>query len=78
MKKQIHPKYFPKAEFHCACGAKYIIGSTKELINVEICSACHPFFTGQEKTLDLAGRVDKFNARKLAATKSKKVVNKEN
>jgi len=71
MKKEIHPKYFDKSETVCACGAKYNIGSTKEAIAVEICAVCHPFYTGNDKVLDTAGRVEKFKARKEAGTKKK-------
>ena len=67
MKKDIHPKYFDKAEVSCACGAKYDFGSTKEKISIEICGHCHPFYTGTEKMMDTAGRVEKFKARKAAA-----------
>lgn len=67
MKADIHPTYYPDAVFTCACGATYSIGSTKEAVQVEICAKCHPFYTGTEKTLDSAGRVDKFNSRKAAA-----------
>jgi large subunit ribosomal protein L31 len=63
MKKDIHPAYFTQATTTCACGANFSIGSTKESQNIEICSQCHPFYTGQEKTLDAAGRVEKFKAR---------------
>lgn len=76
MKKDIHPKYFDKAEVSCACGAKYDFGSTKEKIIVEICGACHPFYTGTEKVLDSAGRVEKFKARK-ASTGTKKSAKKK-
>jgi large subunit ribosomal protein L31 len=70
MKKDIHPKYFAKANTVCAaCGAKYDFGSTKEEIHVEICANCHPIYTGNEKVLDTAGRVEKFRARKEAGTK---------
>ncbi|MBN2395120.1 MAG: 50S ribosomal protein L31 [Candidatus Atribacteria bacterium] len=62
MKKGIHPKY-GKAMITCACGNTFETGSTKEEIRVEICSACHPFFTGKQKILDSAGRVEKFNRR---------------
>lgn len=73
MKKDIHPEYFPKASVECACGAKFTTGSTKEKIHVEICSTCHPFYTGTEKVLDSAGRVEKFKSRRAAAvTKSAK------
>ena len=67
MKKDIHPQYFPKASVECACGSKFTTGSTKESIRVEICSACHPFYTGTEKILDSAGRVEKFKSRRAAA-----------
>lgn len=69
MKKDIHPKNFDKTEAKCACGATFIIPSTKASLDVEICSACHPFYTGQEKVLDTAGRVDKFNKKRAAASK---------
>jgi large subunit ribosomal protein L31 len=71
MKKDIHPKYNNKSEVTCACGAKFAVGSTMDKINVEICSQCHPFYTGNEKVLDTAGRVDRF--KKRAASASKKV-----
>ena len=79
MKAEIHPKYFDKAKVTCACGNVFTTGSTKEEINVEICSTCHPFYTGLEKVLDTAGRVEKFKARKQAATgaKEKKTVEKK-
>ncbi len=67
MQKDIHPKFFPEAKVTCACGKTYVVGSTKETFEVEICSACHPFYTGTEKTLDTAGRVEKFKNRKAAA-----------
>lgn len=74
MKKDTHPTYFPEAKVSCACGNTFTVGSTKEKIEVEICSHCHPFFTGKEKVLDAAGRVEKFKARqaKAAAPKAKK------
>ncbi len=53
MKKDIHPQYFPKAKVKCGCGNEFSIGSTKKEIEVEICSACHPFFTGKEKLIDV-------------------------
>ncbi len=60
MKKDIHPKYFQKSNVRCACGNSFNIGSTKEEIEVEVCSACHPFYTGKEKILDTMGRVERF------------------
>ena len=73
MKTDTHPTYFPEAKVTCACGRVFTVGSTQEKIEVEICSACHPFYTGNDKILDTAGRVEKFKARKAAATgKAKK------
>ena len=60
MKKEIHPKY-GKAIISCACGNSFETGSTKESMKIEICSACHPFFTGKQKIVDTAGRVERFN-----------------
>jgi large subunit ribosomal protein L31 len=71
MKKDIHPAYFSEANAVCACGASFIVGSTKEKISVEICSQCHPFYTGNEKLLDSAGRVEKFKARQTATAAKK-------
>jgi len=70
MKKDIHPTYYPSAKVRCACGNKFIIGSTRPEIAIEICSACHPFYTGKEKLIDTAGRVEKFKARKAKASKT--------
>jgi len=69
MKKDIHPTYHQKAIIKCACGNTITVGSTKEKTEVEICSACHPFFTGKEKIIDTAGRVEKFKARQAKAKK---------
>ena len=59
MKKDVHPEYGP-AVVRCTCGHVIETRSTKKEINVEICSACHPFFTGQQKLIDTAGRIEKF------------------
>jgi large subunit ribosomal protein L31 len=67
MKTGIHPQYFPQAKVNCSCGASFVVGSTKPEIHVEICSNCHPFYTGNEKVLDIAGRVERFKARKTKA-----------
>ncbi len=69
MKKDIHPKYFDKASVACSCGNTFTVGSTKENIKVEVCSACHPFYTGKKKILDTMGRVEKFKER-MAKKKS--------
>lgn len=62
MKQGIHPKY-GKATVKCACGETFETGSTKPNLNVDICSKCHPFFTGRQKLVDTGGRVDKFKRR---------------
>ena len=72
MKKNIHPKFNINAKATCACGASFLVGSTMEDIKIEICSQCHPFYTGNEKLMDTAGRVERFNKRKVASAKAKK------
>lgn len=67
MKTEIHPTWYPEARVHCACGSTFTTGSTRKEISVEICSACHPLFTGQQKLVDTAGRVDRFNQRAAIA-----------
>jgi len=71
MKKDIHPKYYDKAKVRCACGNTFTMGSTREEIDVEICSKCHPFYTGKEKMIDAMGRVEKFK-QKMAKKESLK------
>lgn len=63
MRIDIHPSYYEEAKVHCACGNSWTTGSTLPEINVEICSRCHPFYTGKEKLLDTRGRIDKFKKR---------------
>jgi len=60
MKKEIHPKYYPKAKIICSCGNIITAGSTVPEIHVEICSKCHPFYTGKQKLLDTSGRLERF------------------
>ncbi|MCJ7804300.1 50S ribosomal protein L31 [Patescibacteria group bacterium] len=75
MKKDIHPQWYPQAKVTCACGASFVTGSTKPEIQVDICSQCHPFFTGEMKFVDTQGRIEKFQAKQQAAkgyTKKKK------
>lgn len=74
MNKDIHPQYYPNAKITCSCGNSFVVGSTKEEIFVEICSACHPFYTGKQKLVDTAKRVDKYNKRIEA--KAEKIVTK--
>jgi large subunit ribosomal protein L31 len=76
MKTEIHPKYFPEAKVHCACGNVFTVGSTKPEIKVEICYNCHPFYTGKEKVIDTAGKVEKFKARRTKAVAAPKVEKK--
>lgn len=72
MKKDLHPKYYPNAAVTCSCGNSFAIGSTKESLAVEICSSCHPFFTGNEKMIDAGGRVERFRRIAKAAEKAPK------
>ena len=60
MKSSIHPQYFENTTITCGCGAKYTVGSTKENVHVELCAACHPFYTGKQSLIDTARRVEKF------------------
>ncbi|MDP4009296.1 MAG: 50S ribosomal protein L31 [bacterium] len=69
MKKDIHPTYFPESQVSCVCGNSLTVGSTKETLNIEVCSSCHPFYTGKEKTLDRVGQVQKFRKRLEKAKK---------
>ena len=77
MKNTIHPQYFAEATVICACGHTFTTGSTKQEIHVEICSSCHPFYTGKTKLIDTAGRLQKFTEKKersaqVAAAKTTK------
>ncbi len=66
MKKDIHPKYYPEAKVICSCGNTFVTGSTLPEIRTELCSACHPFYTGKQKLIDTARRVEKFEAKMKA------------
>jgi large subunit ribosomal protein L31 len=72
MKQGIHPKYYEKAAITCACGAVLETGSTVESMHTEICSQCHPLYTGKKKVIDTTGRVDRFKklTEKSAAVKA--------
>jgi len=61
MKEKIHPKYFTDASVSCSCGNTFTTGSTRQTLRVELCNKCHPFFTGEQKIIDTAGRVERFN-----------------
>jgi len=75
MKKDIHPKYYSEAKVSCACGNSFVTGSTVSELKTEVCSACHPFFTGKQKLVDAARRVEKFHA-KVEAKAGKEVKHK--
>jgi large subunit ribosomal protein L31 len=63
MKEKIHPQYYPEAKVVCSCGNTFTVGSTKKEIGVELCSKCHPFYTGEQRVVDTAGRVERFRRR---------------
>ena len=73
MKATIHPKWYDEAVVSCACGNTFTVGATKQEIRVEICSKCHPFFTGDQKFVDTLGQVDRF----IKKTESSKVKQEE-
>lgn len=70
MKEGIHPTYNSQATISCACGTTYTIGSTQESVDIELCANCHPFYTGKQKIVDTARRVEKFKARNEQADAS--------
>ena len=63
MKDKIHPEYYNDAKVICSCGNTFTTGSTRKTLKVELCSKCHPFFTGEQKIVDTAGRVERFKRR---------------
>ena len=71
MKAEIHPEYI-ESNMSCACGNKIVTRSTVKEVHVEICSACHPFYTGKQKLIDSAGRIEKFTKKYEKALKAKK------
>lgn len=82
MKANIHPKYFDNAQVSCACGNRFNLGSTQELIRIELCNKCHPFYTGEHKFVDSASRIQKFQkkqeiAKQRIAIKTKKIEEKK-
>ena len=74
MKPNIHPQFNNQVTVSCACGNTFVTGSTAKEIYTEICSACHPFYTGKQKLIDTQGRVDKFKKRNATAVQIKSVV----
>ncbi len=69
MKKDTHPQYYKNAKISCSCGASFSIGSTTKDVKIEVCSQCHPHYTGKKKILDSMGRVEKFKQRMAKKTK---------
>ncbi len=63
MKENIHPKYYEDAKVSCACGNSFVTGASKESLRVEVCSQCHPFYTGSQRIMDTAGRLERFKRR---------------
>jgi len=63
MRDKIHPEYYNDAQVICSCGNTFTAGSTKKVLKVELCSKCHPFFTGEQRIVDTAGRVERFKRR---------------
>jgi len=63
VKDKIHPQYYTDAKVICACGNTFIIGSTQKILKVEVCSKCHPFFSGERRVIDTAGQVERFKRR---------------
>lgn len=76
MKNDIHPTYYPEATVTCACGNKWTTGSTQESISTDVCSNCHPFFTGEQRIVDTEGQVDRFYRKLAAREEHKKEVEK--
>ncbi|HSX39168.1 MAG TPA: 50S ribosomal protein L31 [Candidatus Saccharimonadales bacterium] len=74
MQKDIQPKLNTNTIVTCACGNTFVTMSTKDAISVEICSACHPFFTGQQKFVDTEGRIDKFAKKRKIAEEKQKII----
>ena len=77
MKQNIHPIYYSDAKVNCACGNTFNVGSTKQQIQVEICSNCHPFFTGESKFIDTLGKVERFQKRLSQVADKHKTAKKE-
>lgn len=81
MKQAIHPQYFESAQVICVCGNKFTTGSTQELIKVELCANCHPFYTGEQRFVDSGSRIEKFQKKqevaKLHVAKKKEELTKK-
>jgi len=77
MKADIHPKYYPNAKIVCACGHEFTVGSTVPEIHVELCSVCHPFYTGQQKLIDTSRRIEKYAEKSKAKAEKASVGGKK-
>ena len=78
MKANVHPQYFENAQVICVCGNRFTIGSTQEVIHVELCNKCHPFYTGEQRFVDTASRIQKFQKKQdVAKEHIAKVVTKK-
>ena len=77
MKDDTHPQYNDDTTITCSCGNKIVVGSTKKGLQTELCSKCHPFYTGQQKLVDTAGRVDKFKQQQEKAKKKQEEAGKK-
>ncbi len=78
MKSNIHPKWNHQTTVTCACGNTFQTGSTKDTINVDVCSACHPFYTGESRFVDTQGRVERFMSKRTAAAQNAGKTKKKN
>jgi large subunit ribosomal protein L31 len=78
MNANIHPKYYQNAQVTCACGNRFTVGSTQEFIRIELCNKCHPFYTGEQRFVDAASRIQKFQEKQQVAKQYKtRVVKKQ-
>ena len=77
MKKKIHPTYYHNVKVTCSCGSTFVTGSTVQAISTELCSQCHPFYTGEQKIVDTANLVSKFEERRKRASSNKVLSKKE-
>ena len=77
MKEKIHPKYYSDAKVICACGNTFTAGSTQKVLRVELCSKCHPFFTGKSRIIDTGGRVERFKQRYIKTTQKAETAKSE-
>lgn len=73
MKANIHPQYFENAQVVCACGNRFTVGSTMETLHIELCNKCHPFYTGEQRFVDSASRIQKYQAKQEVAKRYQEV-----